>query len=210
MPVTTFYFDLDDTLYPPSTGVWTLIRQRIDLFIHEKFNLPWEEVTVLRRSLFEEFGTTMRGLQQKYQIDEQEYLAFVHDVPVERLLQPDPVLHQLLKRYPQRKVIFTNADANHARRVLKALTLEDLFDLIIDISTLSPSCKPQMLAFQTALQIAGVTNPEQCILIDDQITNVTAGRRFGMNTVLVSNHFAGNEFTPSIPTLHDLPKVFPY
>ena len=32
----------------------------------------------------------MRGLQVTHHLDEKDYLAFVHDVPVEERLQPDP------------------------------------------------------------------------------------------------------------------------
>ena len=36
MPFTTLFFDLDDTLYPPSTGVWDAIGDRIDLYIQTR------------------------------------------------------------------------------------------------------------------------------------------------------------------------------
>ena len=34
-----------------------------------------------------------------------EYLAYVHDVPLKDVLQPDPLLRQVLQKYPQRKII---------------------------------------------------------------------------------------------------------
>jgi putative hydrolase of the HAD superfamily len=205
MPLTTLFIDLDDTLYPPSTGVWELIRQRIDLYIHDRLVLPWEQVPILRSTLFEEYGTTMRGLQARYHIDEQDYLAFVHDVPVDRLLQPDPVLAKVLARYPQ--VIFTNADARHAVRVLQALQLSGIFDQIIDICALAPHCKPQLPAFQIALDLAGESDPSRCLLVDDQLTNVTAARQFGFQTVFITNNHSGINFTPSLPSLRHLPQI---
>ncbi len=209
MPITTLFIDLDDTLYPPSMGLWALIRQRIDLYIHERLALPWEQVPGLRRDLFEQYGTTMRGLQTCYQIDVDDYLAFVHDVPVEDILKPDPVLHRVLERYLQRKVIFTNADKRHARRVLCALQLNDLFDQVIDIRALDPHCKPQPEAFKIALGLAGETNPGCCLLADDQLFNIQAASLFGFQAVLVSPPRSDDGAVVRIDRLHDLAKVFP-
>ena len=35
MKISTIIFDLDDTLYPASNGVWTLLRDRITQFMVE-------------------------------------------------------------------------------------------------------------------------------------------------------------------------------
>ena len=168
MNFTTLLIDLDDTVYPADSGVWQAIRQRIDLFVCEKFQLPWEEARQFRQKLFLEYGTTLRGLQAVYHIDEDEYLAFVHDVPLADFLKPDPALEQVLKQLPHRKIIFTNADTAHARRVLAVLGLEACFDEIIDIKVMSPYCKPMPAAFEIALQRAGVEDPAGCMLVDDQ------------------------------------------
>ena len=198
MSISTLFIDLDDTLYPPSSGVWSLIRQRIDLYIHERLALPWEQVHDLRRTLFEQYGTTMRGLQAQYHIDEQDYLAFVHNVPVENLIQPDPALGQVLAQYPQRKVIFTNADVNHANRVIKALGFNGLFDQIIDIFAISPYCKPQPPAFQMALSQSGEIDPSRCLLIDDTLANIQAAYTFGFQVVMVGSSLPGDGHYPTI------------
>jgi len=166
------FIDLDDTLYPSSSGLWGLIRQRIELYLHEKMGFPAEEVTEIRRKLFSEHGTTMRGLQKLYRIDEKEYLQFVHNVPVTEMLKPNLGLKSFLQTLSLPKYIFTNADANHARRVLRALQLEDNFLGIIDILAMDPYCKPDYPAFQSALTISGVLDPRNCILIDDTLKNI--------------------------------------
>lgn len=209
MLITTLFIDLDDTIYPPSTGLWSLIRQRIDLYIHERLHLPWEQVSDLRSKLFEQFGTTMRGLQACYHIDEDDYLAFVHDVPVEAILVPDPALGQVLSIYPQRKIIFTNADERHARRVLKVVGVGGLFDKIIDIRALNPHCKPQPASFKIAMSLAGEVDASHCLLVDDQPANIAAARAFGFQVVLACPPVAGDGSVVRIDRLHDLPKVFP-
>ncbi len=207
MNFSTLLIDLDDTVYPADSGVWQAIRQRIDLFVAEKFRLPMEDAMLLRQKLFLEYGTTMRGLQAAYHIDEDEYLAFVHHIPLADYLQPDPELADILGRIPQRKIIFTNADTAHARRVLAVLELEDCFDQIIDIKAMAPYCKPMLPAFEIALRQAGDPVPAGCVLVDDQIHNIRAARELGMFTVRVSANPPDPAAHATIARLDELPAV---
>lgn len=208
MHFSTLLIDLDDTVYPAETGVWKAIRQRIDLYVAQKFHLPMDEARHLRQQLFFRYGTTMRGLQAEYHLDEDEYLAFVHDVPLADYLHPDPELGRVMGRYPQRRVIFTNADANHARRVLKVLGLEDCFERIIDIKATSPYCKPMQEAFQIALEKCGEVDPSRCVLVDDQSHNVRAGRAQGMHVIRVGTS-PDPDADATIQRLVELPAVLP-
>ncbi|MCL4562202.1 MAG: pyrimidine 5'-nucleotidase [Chloroflexi bacterium] len=209
MALTTFFVDLDDTLYPPSSGLWEMIRKRIDLYMDERLKIPREAIPALRRNLFETYGTTMRGLQATYQIDPADYLAFVHDVPVEECLLPDAELRLVLEQYPQQKIIFTNADQRHARRVLSALQVQDCFNDVVDIYNLAPSCKPQAEAFQIALQAAGEPDPHHCVLIDDSPRNIATARQMGFTTVLVGTGEAHPSAVHSIASIKNLPTILP-
>jgi len=206
MPITTFLVDLDDTIYPPSSGIWDLIGDRIDIFIHDRLNLDWEKIPALRQSLFLNYGTTMRGLVVNYGIDPEDYLLFVHQVPVEELIHPDPELTDALSTFTQKKVIFTNADERHARRVLRALQLEPVFNQIIDIRQIAPYCKPQPEAFQLALTLAGESLPQNCLVVDDSPRNLKAAGELGFRTVLVGKP-AQDGVDYAIPTLKELPKI---
>jgi putative hydrolase of the HAD superfamily len=203
------FFDLDDTLYPAAAGLWEAIRARIDLYMVEKMNLPAETVPELRKELFLKHGTTMRGLQARYQINEQDFLDFVHDVPLGKYLKPDPALRETLELYPQRKVIFTNADTNHANRVIVTLGLEGCFDQIIDIRDIRPFCKPQVDAFAKALEIAGVSTPTECVMIDDALRNLQAAREVGMFTIQIGAQQCPPGVDAVILSLLDLPDVIP-
>jgi pyrimidine 5'-nucleotidase len=133
MSYTTLFFDLDDTLYPGSNGLWALIRERMGWYMVEVLGLPESEVPALRRKYYETYGTTLRGLQIHHQVDVDDYLHYVHDLPLEQFLQPNPELRALLLSLPQQRWIFTNADADHARRVMSVLGVQDCFTGIIDI-----------------------------------------------------------------------------
>jgi putative hydrolase of the HAD superfamily len=207
MPFSTLFFDLDDTLYPPRSGLWGEIGGRINLYMHDRLGFPLEDLEAVREKYFMEFGTTLRGLQAHHQVDMNEYLAFVHDVPLDRYIAPDPGLRAALASIPIRKFIFTNADKNHADRVVKRLGLEGLFEGTIDVHTIAPYCKPMPEAFELALAAAGNPDPASCLLLDDQARITRAAARLGMRTVLVGQREAGPDADAALPRLADLPEL---
>ncbi len=184
MRFTTIFFDLDDTLYPSSTGLWQAIQERMNRYIHERLGLPQQEAPRLREEFFRRYGTTLRGLQAQYQVDANDFLAFVHDLPLQEYLKPDPVQRAVLASLPVRKVVFTNADVLHVRRVLAVLNLSDLFETIVDIHAIAPYCKPMPQAFQIAMEIAQEVDPARCAMIDDLPHTVRAARHVGMFGIL--------------------------
>lgn len=207
MPITTLFLDLDDTFYPASSGIWAEIGVRIEQYIHNRLDLSVAEIPGLRRRLFEQYGTTLRGLQQTYGVDMEDYLAYVHDVPIEKMLSPDPKLREVILSLPQRKFIFTNADKRHAQRVLNALGLSDCIPDIIDIHSIAPACKPMVEAFQTACKIACVENPSETVFIDDSPRNLAAARALGFQIIQVNPHPAADNPFPTITRLHELPSA---
>jgi putative hydrolase of the HAD superfamily len=207
MSFSTLFFDLDDTLYSPTNGVWHAILQRIELYMHERLAIPTVDIPRLREELFQQYGTTLRGLQILWHVDELEFVDFVHDVPIDRLLAPDPHLRALLASYPQRKFIFTNADRNHAGRVLNRLQVADCFEGVVDILDVSPYCKPMPEAFATAMHKAGVSDPRECMFLDDGLKNLAAARALGFYTVRVGSREQHPACHASIAHLGELPEI---
>lgn len=114
----------------------------------------------------------------------EDYLAFVHDLPLQDFLAPNPIQRDAIASLPQRKLIFTNADANHARRVLAALQLDDLFDSIIDVQAVAPYCKPMLESFAIAQDLADEPDPRKCVMIDDLPRTTRAALETGMASIL--------------------------
>ncbi|MBL8050150.1 MAG: pyrimidine 5'-nucleotidase [Anaerolineales bacterium] len=189
MRFTTIFFDLDDTLYPPSTGLWKNIKSRISLYMQERMNIPVDEVESLREKYFLQYGTTMRGLQAHHQIDTEDFLAFVHDLPLKDYLTPNLILRDTIASLPTVNLIFTNADIHHARRVLSVLELNDLFETIIDVNAISPYCKPMPESFQFAMNVAGETDPSKCVMIDDINRTTRAAKEQGLFSILYNQTF---------------------
>ncbi len=184
MRFTTILFDLDDTLYPSSTGLWPVLKERMNRYMIERLGIPAADVPRIREQYFMRYGTTLRGLQAHYRVDEQDYLAYVHDVRLEDYLRPDPIQKQVLGALPTRNLIFTNADSNHARRVLEILEIEPFFASVIDIHRMQPYCKPSPEAFALAMQAAGESSPARCVMIDDLPHTTRAAMALGLYALL--------------------------
>ncbi|KAB2060152.1 hypothetical protein ES319_A11G358500v1 [Gossypium barbadense] len=132
-------FDLDDTLYPVSSGLQRECGKNIKDYMVEKLGIEKDKIVELSNALYKNYGTTMAGLRAiGYDFDYDEYHSYVHGrLPYENLRQ-DPQLRSLLLSLPVRKIIFTNADKDHAKKALKKLGLEDCFEGIICFETLNP------------------------------------------------------------------------
>lgn len=184
MRFTTIFFDLDDTLYPASTGLWPALKERMSLYMRERVGIPEDDIPVLREQYFKMYGTTLRGLQARHNVDPQDFLAFVHDVPLKDYLKPDPLQRRIIASLPTRNLVFTNADVPHARRVLAALELDDLFETIVDINEMSPYCKPMPESFAIAQDLADEPDPRKCVMIDDLPHTTRAALNAGMASIL--------------------------
>lgn len=209
MTFTTIFFDLDDTLYPSSSGLWPEISNRINQYIQNYLNLSWDEVIEIRKGFIAKYETTLRGLKAGYDINEKDYLQYVHDIPLSDYLRPDPIIQQMLKELPHRKIIFTNADADHAGRVIEVLGISKYFDGIVDILSMAPYCKPQPEAYEFALIEAGERIPGRCVMIDDRIDNLDAAQLMGIATVQVGSTDLASERHTTISDLAKLLDVMP-
>lgn len=132
-------FDLDDTLYPLSSGLAAACGQNIKDYMVECLGIEKSKLIELSDLLYKNYGTTMAGLRAiGYDFDYDEYHSYVHGKLPYDNLKPDPVLRNLLLSLPIRKIIFTNGDKVHALKVLNKLGLEDCFEGIICFETLNP------------------------------------------------------------------------
>ena len=184
MRFSTIFFDLDDTLYPASTGLWKAIKERMNLYMVDCMGMDEKDVPALREKYYKMYGTTLRGLQERHNVDVEEYLAYVHDLPLKDYLTPNPLQREIIASLPTRNLVFTNADINHARRVLSILELDDLFATIIDVNEVAPYCKPMPESFAIAQELADEPDPRKCVMIDDLPRTTRAALEAGMASIL--------------------------
>jgi len=168
-------FDLDDTLYPASTGLFGHVSKRITRRIAATLGVPEEEARVRQRALWRKYGTSLRGLQVEHGVDPEPFLAFVHDVPVDDLLEPDPDLAAMLARLPGERHVFTNGPSEFAHRVLRRLGVDDLFAHVFDIRHAEFVPKPDRHPYVRAM--AALDAPANTLLLVDDARGVVPGAR---------------------------------
>jgi pyrimidine 5'-nucleotidase len=202
----TLFFDLDNTLYPADSGIWETIGARINEFVLEITDMGEDEVTEFRDHCRETYGTTLKGLKKKYNVEDQQYLEYVHDIDLSKYLVNDGRLRKMIDALPQRKIIFTNSDEKHARRVLRFMDIEEYFELIIDVVKLEPYVKPQKESFQLALELADLSTTEGCVFIDDMHSNVASASEMGFFSILVSRQ-RDTDYPHQIGDIYELPNL---
>ena len=207
MKYSTIFFDLDDTLYPTSSGLWHAIKERMNIYMRDHMGFDPTEIPSLREKYYLQYGTTLRGLQANHEIDVQDFLAFVHDLPLGVYIQPSPALCEIIASLRTRNLIFTNADAAHARRVLKALELDDYFQEIVDVNAVAPYCKPMPESFQIALQMAGESDPGRCVMIDDLPRTTRAARQAGLFSILFGANDSHPDADATLTDWRNLPSI---
>ncbi|MBV9993660.1 MAG: pyrimidine 5'-nucleotidase [Caulobacteraceae bacterium] len=181
--VDTWLFDLDNTLYPPDTGFRTAIEAAITDYTERLTGLPRAEAYALQKRYLAEHGLTLRGLMIHHGVDPDEFHGHLADLPLEFLAR-DASLIGALGRLPGRRLIFTNADAGHAGRVMARLGLDHLFDDVFHIGAADFIPKPDPAAFERLSAAHGV-DPESTCFFEDLAGNLEPAAALGMTTVLV-------------------------
>src|SRR3954463_14682162 len=95
-------FDLDNCLYPASTGLFALIDERMGAYIERLLGCDPLEAKRVQKAHFHAHGTTLAGLIKKHAVPPHGSLADVHDTPFARV-QCDERLGRLLPRLPGRR-----------------------------------------------------------------------------------------------------------
>ena len=77
--VTTWVFDLDNTLYPPEARLFDQIEVRMTNWVMEALGVDRAEANRLRALYWREHGTTLAGLMRLHDVDPGPYLSHVHE-----------------------------------------------------------------------------------------------------------------------------------
>ena len=177
-------FDLDNTLYPASAGLFHQMDERMRAFLRARFGCDDTEAHRMQKGYYRSYGTTLNGLMQEHGIDPHEFLDFVHKIDVSGLV-PNPRLAESIRALPGRKVVFTNGSAWHAERVTRQLGLTGAFDGVMDIVALGFRPKPHAEAYE-ALFAHFQAQPARSVLFEDLPRNLIPAHRLGMRTVLIA------------------------
>ncbi|MBA3666856.1 MAG: pyrimidine 5'-nucleotidase [Sphingomonas sp.] len=183
--VETWIFDLDNCLYPASTGLFALIDERMGAYIQRLLDCAPAEAKRIQKSHFHEHGTTLAGLMKHHDVDPHHFLDDVHSISLDRIA-PDERLARGIARLPGRKLIFTNGDAPYAARVLAAIGIGDQFDHIHDIHAAELRPKPDIHGYRLLLDRHRI-DPARAAMIEDMAQNLKPAKMLGMTTIWVDN-----------------------
>ena len=178
-------FDLDNCLYPASTGLFALIDERMGAYIQRLLDCDAAEARRVQKAHFHEHGTTLAGLMKQLDVDPHDFLDEVHAIPLDRISRDDR-LGRALERLPGRRFIFTNGDAPYARRVLEAIGIHHHFDDLHDIHASDLRPKPDRHGYDLLCERFGI-DPGHALLVDDMAQNLKPAKALGITTVWVDN-----------------------
>ncbi|KAI1306876.1 Haloacid dehalogenase-like hydrolase-domain-containing protein [Xylaria venustula] len=213
------FFDIDNCLYPKSSKVHDMMAKLIDEYFSKHLGLSEEDAIRLHSEYYKNYGLAIEGLVRHHQIDPLEYNAKVDDaLPLEGIIKPNPKLRKMLEDIDKSKVkmwLLTNAYVNHARRVVRLLEIEDLFEGLTycNYSEVPFLCKPNPDMYAKAMREAGVKQTERCYFVDDSYANCAAAHKLGWTAAhLVEEEVPIPEIQASkyqIQTLEELRYIYP-
>ena len=189
--ITTWLFDLDNTLYPVESGFMREIEGRMTAYVQKVTGLERDAAFKLQKSYLAEHGLTLTGLIANHGVDPADFHKIFHDMSLEGLAR-DPELVAAIERLPGRRLIFTNADDVHAERVLARLGLAHLFEDVFHIGTADYVPKPNPATFER-MNAAHDIAPAETAFFEDSERNLAPAHALGMTTILVGPHAPASE-----------------
>lgn len=181
--VSTWVFDLDNTLYPPHLRLFDQIQVRMTDWVMRALSVDQAKASQLRQDYWDRYGTTLAGLMREHQIDPSDYLDYVHDIDFS-VVPADPALAKAIAALPGRRIIYTNACAPYAEKVLTARGLAGLFDAVYGVEHADYHPKPEARAFERIFAQDGL-DPKRAAMFEDDPRNLIAPHQMGLATVLV-------------------------
>lgn len=177
-------FDLDNTLYAAGSHVFPQVSRRIGEYVARFLGLEMDEARQVQKRYFHEHGTTLHGLMIHHDVDPIDYMNYVHDIDLGPICA-DSRLNDALSRLPGRKIVFTNASAAHAERVLERLGITGHFSAIFDIIAADFLPKPHKAPYLRLIGEHGI-DPVKAVMVEDMAKNLAPAADLGMTTLWVA------------------------
>ncbi len=207
MSIKYLILDLDNTLYPKSSGMLQHIDDRIDQYLAATTAIQVEDIGRIRQEYWCKYGTTIGGMVARHGTDPADYFGYAYGIEVRDFIGPDPELARMLRRLDLQKVVFSNSPAEYVGQVLEVLEIRDQIEAVYDIGFCQYLGKPNPSSYRKVLADLGAA-PEECLFVDDTAVNVAAAGREGLAAVwLGPAPMDGVEWR--IERIHDLEELLP-
>ena len=181
--ITTWIFDLDNTLYSADSGIFQQVHTLMGKFVSEHLKIDLKKAKELQRKYYKEHGTTLRGMMDNHGVDPDHFLDEVHGLDYS-IVKPNMELNTELGKLKGRKIIYTNANYKHAENVLKKLELTHMFKEIFDIKKANYIPKPEILPYEQIIKNFNI-DPSSAIMFDDIAKNLVPAKKVGFTSVWI-------------------------
>jgi putative hydrolase of the HAD superfamily len=193
--VTTWVFDLDNTLYHPSARLFDQIEVKMNDYVMRELGVDASVADKLRTEYWRDYGTTLAGMMAHHDIDPNPYLVEVHDIDLSHIPN-DPIFAKRIANLRGRKIVYTNGSQFHAERVTKARGIFNSFHAMYGSEHAEFIPKPEKEAFDLIIERDGFV-ASKAVMFEDDVRNLEAPKELGMMTVYVT------EGSPHVPDYVD-------
>ena len=181
--ISTWIFDLDNTLYSADSGIFQQVHTLMGKFVSTHLNIDIKKAKELQRKYYRQHGTTLRGMMDNHNVDPDHFLSEVHQLDYS-IVDPNFKLNKELKKLKGRKIKFTKANRQHTKDILIRLELTNLFDEILDIKTANYIPKPEASPYEQIISEFNI-DPITTIMFDDIAKNLVPAKNVGFASVWI-------------------------
>ena len=181
--INTWIFDLDNTLYSADSGIFQQVHILMGDFVSKHLNIKLKEAKLLQQKYYKQHGTTLRGMMDNHGVDPDQFLSETHKLDYS-IVGPDKNLNRQLEKLEGRKIIYTNANRQHADDVLKRLELTHMFQAIFDIKSANYIPKPKISPYQQIINDFDI-NSSSAVMFDDIAKNLVPAKNVGFTSVWI-------------------------
>ena len=181
--INTWIFDLDNTLYSADSGIFQQVHKLMGEFVAKNLNMELAEAKKLQAKYYKQHGTTLRGMMDNHGVDPDHFLAEVHRLDYS-IVGPNHKLNIELKKLEGRKIIYTNANMQHAIDVLERIELSNFFDEIYDIKIANYIPKPEIAPYEQLIKQFNIQT-ESAAMFDDIAKNLVPAKKVGFTSVWI-------------------------
>tara|TARA_B110000438_G_scaffold243771_1_gene243932 strand:+ start:56 stop:733 length:678 start_codon:yes stop_codon:yes gene_type:complete len=181
--ITTWIFDLDNTLYSADSGIFQQVHTLMGNFVSQHLNIELKKAKEIQKEYYKQHGTTLRGMMDNHNVDPDYFLDEVHRLDYS-IVKPNKKLNTELEKLDGRKIIYTNANYQHAHDVLQKLELTHMFKEIFDIKKANYIPKPEILPYEQIINDFNI-DPSSAIMFDDIAKNLVPAKKVGFTSVWI-------------------------
>ena len=181
--IKTWIFDLDNTLYSADSGIFQQVHTLMGDFVSKHLKINIKDAKELQKKYYKQHGTTLKGMMDNHNVDPDLFLSEVHNLDYS-IVGPNHELNKQLEKLEGRKIIYTNANLQHAKNVLKRLELTHMFTEIFDIKDANYIPKPEITPYNQIINDYDI-DPSSAIMFDDIAKNLVPAKNVGFTSVWI-------------------------